>query len=242
MSRMFDELDFRPTPMGDLSLRRRLDPAAGVDVFEVKLGEAFLMSSLFTDGEVALAERGLAACTGQALDIVVGGLGLGYTAAAALDHPRLRSLVVIDALQPVIDWHRRRLVPLGGTVAGDVRCRLVHGDFFALARDPAAGFDPDTAARRFDAVLLDVDHSPRFLLDERHAAFYEPTGLAQLAAHLRPAGVFALWSNDAPDAAFLDDLRGVFAAADAEVVRFGGQTHGRDETNTVYIARKAATA
>src|SRR5450432_1093433 len=127
MSRDFAELDFRPTPLGDLSLRRRRVLALeGLEVFEVKLGEAFLMSSLFHEVEVALADLGLAALDPGEWDVVVGGLGLGYTAVAALKHPTVRELIVVDTLDAVIDWHQRGLVPLGPTLTGDPRCRLVH--------------------------------------------------------------------------------------------------------------------
>ena len=61
MSRAFEEIDHQPTPMGDISLRRRLEPTLLVDVYEVKLGDEFLMSSLFTATEEALARLGLAA-------------------------------------------------------------------------------------------------------------------------------------------------------------------------------------
>src|SRR5664280_457085 len=117
MSRLFEELDYRQTPIGALSLRRRREPSLGVDVFEIKLGDEFLMSSLFTASEIALARLGLAALVRQdpnkALAVVVGGLGLGYTAQAVLEHPTVSSLVVVEALQPVIDWHVAGLVPLG---------------------------------------------------------------------------------------------------------------------------------
>lgn len=246
MSRRFEEIDWRPTPMGEISLRRRWDVATGQDVHEVKLGDEFLMSSLFTAGEIALARLGLAALgdsaeqadgTGAA-DVVVGGLGLGYTARAALEDPRVRSLVVIDALAEVIGWHREHLVPLGAELTGDARCRLVHGDFFALAADEA-GLDPEAPGRRFHAVLLDVDHSPEHVLHPRHAALYRPDGLRRLAAHLHPGGVFALWSNEPPDDAFTAVLRGVFADARAHVVAFDNPLQGGTATNTVYVARTA---
>jgi hypothetical protein len=108
MSRLFEELDYRPTPIGALVLRRRREARLGVDVLEIKLGEEHLMSDLFTASEIALAELGLAACAGEGLDVVVGGLGLGYTARAALGEPRLGSLVVVEYLEAVIDWHRDR--------------------------------------------------------------------------------------------------------------------------------------
>ena len=176
MSVYFEELDFRPTPMGVLSLRRRRQLASGLDVYEIKLGDEFLMSSLFTVAEIALARLGLAALERSDLDVVVGGLGLGYTALAALENPAVKSLIVVDALAEVIEWHEQGLLPLGKQLTGDPRCRLVHGDFFAMSDSPD-GFDPLAPGRRFDAVLVDIDHSPRNLLHPRHAALYEPAGL-----------------------------------------------------------------
>ena len=85
MSVFFEELDFRPTAIGALSLRRRRSPASGLDVYEIKLGDEFLMSSLFTAAEIELARLGLAALARRDLDVVVGGLGLGYTAQAVLE-------------------------------------------------------------------------------------------------------------------------------------------------------------
>src|SRR5450631_2511278 len=116
MSRSFEELDYRQTPIGALSLRRRRELSLGVDVFEIKLGDEFLMSSLFTASEIALARLALAALvrpeSNATLDVVIGGLGLGYTAQAVLEHPTVSSLIVVEALQPVIDWHVAGLVPL----------------------------------------------------------------------------------------------------------------------------------
>ena len=132
MGALFEELDHRTTPLGEISLRRRHDPSLDVDVFEAKLDDEFLMSSLFTVAEIALADLGLAAVGGDALDVVVGGLGLGYTAQAALADDRVRSLHVIEGLDEVIAWHRRGLLPLSGSLTGDERCHLHHGDFFAL--------------------------------------------------------------------------------------------------------------
>ncbi|MFF1299567.1 MULTISPECIES: spermidine synthase [unclassified Streptomyces] len=238
MSLRFEEIDWRPTPIGEISLRRRRHPVSGDDVYEVKLGDEFLMSSLFTAGEIALTELALAELPDTELDVAVGGLGLGYTAQAALDDPRVRSLTVIDALAEVIDWHQRHLVPLGARLTSDARCRLVHGDFFALAADPG-GLDAQEPGRRFHAILLDVDHSPRHVLHPRHAALYQPAGLSALAAHLHPGGVFALWSNDPPDEEFTSTLTKVFAQAAAHVVDFDNPLQGGTSANTVYLARTA---
>jgi spermidine synthase len=238
MSADFAELDYRQTPLGELVLRRRrVRELDGLEVFEVKLGEDFLMSSLFHEVEVALADLGIARLEGGDFDVVVGGLGLGYTARAALRHTSVRSLVVVDYLQPVIDWHRQGLVPLGSEITSDVRCRLVHGDFFALAAEPALGFDPVSPGRRFHAVLLDIDHSPKNLLHERHADFYAEEGLRRLAAQIHPGGVFALWSDDAPDPEFVAVMEKVFTACEAQVVRFYNPLLERESASTVYLAR-----
>ena len=102
MSRAFEEIDHQRTALGDISLRRRLEPVLQIDVWEVKLGDEFLMSSLFTASEEAVATLGLAACPGDDLDVVVGGLGLGYTAVTALTDARVVRLQVIEALAEVI--------------------------------------------------------------------------------------------------------------------------------------------
>ena len=237
MSTDFEELDYRRTPLGELSLRRRTQLSLGVEVFEVKLGDEFLMSSLFNAGEIALARLGLAGQDAGQLDVVVGGLGLGYTASAALDFPGVRSVLVIEALAEVIHWHQKGLVPLGAKLTGDPRCRLVNGDFFALAQADSQGFDHEAPERRFHAVLLDVDHAPRSLLHPRHGAFYEPAGLRGLMKYLHPGGAFALWSNDPPDGAFLQALATVFAASQAHVVKFHNPLLNCEAANTVYVAR-----
>jgi spermidine synthase len=234
----FAELDYRKTPLGELILRRRRILALdGLEVFEVKLGDAFLMSSLFHEVEVALADLGLAAVNAPELDVVVGGLGLGYTAVAALKYPGVRSLLIVEALDAVIDWHRRGLVPLGPQLTEDPRCRMVHGDFFALAAS-GQGFDPDNPGRLFHAVLLDIDHSPKNLLHPGNGAFYEVSGLRSLAGQLQPEGVFALWSDDPPDQDFMTALNTVFAVAEAHIVRFRNPLLERDSASTVYVARK----
>ncbi|QCB95028.1 spermidine synthase [Cellulomonas shaoxiangyii] len=237
-----EELAWKPTPMGDISLRRRQDPVTGADVLEVKLGDEFLMSSLFTVAEEELARLGLAMTGASAdggaapLDVVVGGLGLGYTALTALEDARVGSLVVVDALAEVIEWHRAGLIPAGAVLTADPRCRPVHADFFAaLASDD--GLDPAMPGRRWDAVLVDIDHSPRHLLNPSHASFYTLAGLQRLREQLKPGGVFALWSNDPPDEAYLELLRTLLVDVRADVVTFPNPLQGRDATNTVYLGR-----
>jgi len=240
-----EELDWSVTPIGELTLRRRLDPVSGVDIFEVKLGEEYLMSSLFTRAEIEVARLALARLEGagpdgSGLEVAVGGLGLGYTAQAVLADPRVSELVVVDVLEPVIRWHQQGLVPVGPELTGDSRCRLVHGDFFALSA--GSGFDPNAPGRTFDAVVVDIDHSPAHLLAEGSASFYDAEGTRQLAEHVRPGGVFSLWSNDPPDQTYLATLAEAFVDVTAEVVTFPNPLQGREATNTVYLATRPGGA
>jgi len=232
----FEELDYQRTGLGELILRRRRALALdGREIFEVKLNDEYLMSSLFHEGEVALTDLGLAELSGEGWDVVVGGLGLGYTAAAALKYDQVARMIVVEALAPVIDWHQRELVPNGRLLSEDARCRYYHEDFFALARGD--GFDPDDSGHRFDAILLDIDHTPDALLNPSHADLYSEEGMKRLRAFLRPGGVFGLWSNDAPDKEFLAILSSVFDQVDGHAVEFTNPIQGKTATNGVYVAK-----
>ena len=136
----------------------------------------------------------------------------------------------------MIDWHRNGLLPLGRDLTGDARCRLIRGDFFALSAS-CEGYDPDRPGRRHDAILVDIDHSPEALLDPRSTSFYQPEGLRTVLQHLKPGGIFGLWSNEPPDARFTDRLSEVFPAAWAEAVVFHNPLQDRPFTQSVYLAR-----
>ena len=236
MNASFEEIDRRPTTMGEISLRRRWEPTLLVDVYEVKLHDEFLMSSLFTAAEVALADVGLAAVAGHDLDVVVGGLGLGYTARAVLGQERVASLRVVEALAEVIDWHERGLLPLSAEITADPRCLLVPGDFFAMvaAEDPFGSGAPD----RCHAILVDIDHTPHHLLHPSHAPFYEVSGLRRLADRLHPGGVFALWSDDPPDAGYVAMVDEAIGPCTAHDIRFPNPFTGGEAGNTVYVAAR----
>lgn len=228
------ELGYQKTPLGELTLRRRPEPLLNNrEVFEVKLGDEYLMSSLFNLSERQLATLGLSSLEGE-LDVVIGGLGLGYTAAEALKNKRVSRLLVIDLFQAVIDWHRAGLVPNGDVLTKDTRCELRQGDFFALAR---TGFDASAPERKFDAVLLDIDHSPEHYLDAGNKSFYTAEGLALVRKQLKPDGVFALWSNDPASDDFSEHLKAVFGSATAHNVEFPNPYTGSLSVNSVYVAQ-----
>lgn len=236
----FKELDYQQTPHGEISLRRRAEPRLdGKILYEVKLGDEFLMSSLFTEAEEQLAKIGLASLNESHLDVVVGGLGLGYTAWAALLDPRVRSLLVIDVMQPVIDWHIRGLVPLGEQLTDDKRCVLRQADFFELAMAQNTGFDSSNPERLAHAILLDIDHSPSHWLNPENQGFYTLQGLQSLVGKLHGGGLFGLWSNDPPDDQFLKLLGQVFAKVDAQVISFPNPYMGGESSNSIYLAYTA---
>ncbi|MEQ9823347.1 MAG: spermidine synthase [Puniceicoccaceae bacterium] len=239
MAILYRGLDYVPTPLGDLMLRWRQSPQLpGIDIYEVKLGEHFLMSSLFHEAETQLAELSLSKVSESLgkLDVVVGGLGLGYTAAAALESGRVDRLVVIEMLEPVIAWHQRAWVPLGEQLCGDPRCNLRQADFFACVLDPNVEWFPGEPSRRVHAVLLDIDHSPRHWLHPCNASFYSEQGLTAMRKHILPGGVFGLWADGETDEAFTARLGAVFQTVEAHCIEFENPVTGGISRGSVYVA------
>lgn len=230
MSFFYEQLDFQSTPIGDLMLRRRRMPQFGdTDIYEVKLGEHFLMTSLFHEAESQLAILGLGATDLKSLDVLVGGLGLGYTAVEALKDPRVKSLEIIDYLAEVIGWHESELVPLGKILNEDARCTLTNADFFERIRNEPR--------KQLDVILLDIDHTPTHVLHQSNRPFYTPEGLSELKKHLKPNGIFAMWADGAPEKSFTDRLRSVFPKAEDHTIEFENPITGGSSIGAVYTAQ-----
>ncbi len=227
----FEVLDHHPTPMGDLILRRRRPPGTDSDwIYEILLGGDFLMSSQVRTSEEQLAEIPLAFHPGESLDVLVAGLGLGYTAAATLQNPRVRTLTIVERLLPVITWHQDNRLPLGKKLTEDPRCRIEAADFFEWIGDTST---------QHDLILVDIDHSPDSLLANEHAAFYEPESIQSLLSRLLPAGVFGLWSSTPPTSAYLELLETYFEEVQTHTVEFHNPHIGDEDSNTIILARKA---
>ena len=236
MAMLFEELDYQKTSLGELVLRRRTSPALGEEiVYEVTIDGEMLMSSTVNASERALARLALEGREDRPMDVLVGGLGLGCTAAAALEYSNVTKLVVVEVLAPVIAWHRQRLVPLAGTLLDDPRCVLVAGDFFQHVAQ-------QTSEQLYDAILLDIDHAPDCLLDEANGAFYRTDGLRALARCLRPGGVFALWSAWKPRDEFLDHLGAVFSTVRNHEVRFFNPHVNESDANWIVLAETTGVA
>ena len=229
MSPLFEVLDVQDTHLGELCLRRReLVSRPGMIITEVTLDHGFLMSSYHTESERRLAEVALEMHEGKGLSVLVGGLGLGFTAQAALASSRVARVEVVELLEPVIAWLDQGWLPTGETLAADTRLEITQGDVYARLLGPAQ--------QRFDLILIDVDHAPEEPLDPGSAPFYTADGLGAVAQHLSPGGVLAVWSTD-PSPAFEDGLRSVFGHVEIEIVRWWNDLIDVDKEDTLFTAR-----
>ncbi len=227
----FEVLAAEPTPLGLICLQERtLSDDAGTRVTEIALDHEFLMSSHSTASEEALSREGLALCGGDRLRVLVGGLGLGYTAKAALASDRVETVEVVELLEPILRWHREGLTPLAKELSEDDRVDLVQGDVYArLLGEPSEGYD---------ALLIDVDHSPEESLGESSHRFHSLEGLALAKRHLRPGGVLGVWSYaESPE--FADAMREVFDSVVVRPLRFLNPVIEDHETNWLFFGRRA---
>jgi spermidine synthase len=222
-------LAYEPSPLGMLCLRRReLISQPGTTVTEVTLNHEFLMSSLYTDSEKALAQTALDIHGGDRLRVIVGGLGLGYTAHQALSSERVANVEVVELLPQVIDWLERGLVPLSSELVSESRLSLTQGDVYArLASEPS---DP------VDLILIDVDHSPDERLGEESLPFYSEQGLRAARRHLAPGGVLGVWSY-AESSPFADALRVVYDDVRVEPVAYENRLVDERRTDWLFFAR-----
>ncbi|MFN3727841.1 MAG: hypothetical protein ACK4SZ_16235 [Allosphingosinicella sp.] len=236
-ARPIEELDSRPLPTGKLSLRRHGASTTADDVYEVQLDDHLLMSTRWNVGAGPLVERALGHFGEQEIDIVLGGLGLGLTAKAVLDLSNVRSLIVVEPIPELIEWHEAHLIPAGKPLTEDPRCRFVSGDFFDMAA-PGGCFDIDDRGRRYDAIIVDMDRSPRHLLYALNNFFYGIDGLLAISDKLTDDGVLALAWTDEPDPEFIQRLEIIFGHVEAEPVLLDSSHDDAHSVNTIYVARR----
>jgi spermidine synthase len=199
---------------GDLLLRRREDGA-----LELRVNGVFVMDDVETSSEELLASAALE--TVRRPDrVLVGGLGLGYTIRALLADARLGEVVVAEIEPQLVSWMRAGLVP---SVLDDPRVAVVVGDVRTVVADL-----PDASV---DAILLDVDNGPDFLVYNENSAIYTSGFLTTCRAKLRTAGVLTIWSSSASPA-LESAVTAVFGACDIKPVPV--QLQGRDELYYVY--------
>ena len=227
-------LAYVPTPLGDLSLRRReLLSRPGTVITEVTLDHELLMSSFVTVSERALADEALARHAGDDLRVLVGGLGLGYTASQALASPRVGHVEVIEFLPAVIGFLQDGLIPLSTELLAEPRLNVRESDVYALL-DAA----PD---EKWDLLLIDVDHSPDEHLGGANASFYTRPGLERAKLHLAPDGILAVWSY-AESSPFVDALRDAFVVVDAVPITYENELVEEENTDWLFLARDEGMA
>lgn len=205
---------------GEIALARR------GDVVELIVDGAFAMDTVDTSTEVALATLALARLRGERLRVLVGGLGLGFTLRALLDDPRVAHVEVVELHAPLVAWARAGLVPTLDGLLDDPRVTLTLGDVLDVA--------PALPAGALDAVLLDVDNGPGFLIHAGNADVYRTAFLAAAVRALAPGGVLAVWSAD-PAPELSDELaaHGAVEAVDLDVER-----DRRTFRYTLYLAKR----
>ena len=222
-------LAYSDSPIGAICLRRReLLAGPGTIVTEITLDHMLLMSSHHTESERALSSRALARHSGtHGLRVLVGGLGLGYTAQEALRSDAVTRVDVVEFLPQVISWMKRGLVPLSNELNSDPRYSVIEGDVYSMLAAP-----PELL---YDLVLIDVDHSPEEPLAKANSAFYTEAGLRSAKQHLRPRGVLGVWSY-AGNSSFADAIRAVFPHGEIAPVAFDNELTGKEETNWLFLA------
>jgi len=193
--------------------------------FEIICNGVFLMASYNQDSDRALAALALRRVIGEGLRVLVGGLGIGYTAQAALEDPRVGRLEVVEIEPVVLAWHRVHFAALSGRPLEDPRARLLLSDVHDVPLTPAS----------YDAILLDTDNGPDWLARDLNERLYTAAGVARYLEALTSRGVLALWSADA-SSRLVDTLRGSGAAMESIEVT-DAIAPGRPGTAWIYLAR-----
>jgi spermidine synthase len=224
-----DLLGHADTPIGTLYLGRRRIESRPEWIYEIQISGQLLMSSLNNVSERRLATSALSLHEGAGpLRVLVGGLGLGYTVQAALEGTRVGSVRVVEKMDFVIDWMSRGLLPLSDDFAAEDSLEIVQGDIYEdLLGAPT---------EQFDLILVDVDHSPDDRLADGPGRFYSAEGQRQVARHLAPGGVLAVWSAWGNDA-FAEVLSGIYPRTSREdVVWDNDEEPGSTFGNVLFFA------
>lgn len=230
---LFEILAADDTPLGLLTLRRReLLSRPGLIVCEVTLDGEHLMSSYITASEQALTTLALEWHEGSDLEVLVGGLGLGYTSAEALKSDRVARVETIEFLPAVAGWCADGLIPLAETLNGDDRHSVTIGDVYGhLAQAPPP--------RTHDLILIDVDHAPDAPLDPSGGVFYKQEGLRVAKQHLAgPGAILGVWSA-AENPVFESALRAVFNEVRVERVEVVNDLVDETYNDVIFLARDA---
>ncbi len=196
--------------------------------FSIRVDGAELMNSRMHGSEDSLAELACKRIEGRkSPHVLIGGLGMGYTLAAALGRLDDSARVTVAELVPeVVAWNRGPLGHLAGNPLSDKRASVREGDV-ALVLSSSKG--------AFDAILLDVDNGPDGLTREENDRLYSRAGLAAAFSALTPMGILAVWSAG-PDRTFTRRLSDT--GFKVEEVRVGARKGGKGGRHTIWLAQR----
>ncbi|WP_240181904.1 hypothetical protein [Nocardioides sp. 616] len=211
------------TPRGELVLRRRSREGAPA-VLELRANGVFVMDTLETGSEIEMAALALDLVPDPRA-VVVGGLGLGFTARRVLADPRVERVRVVEIDEPLIGWMRDGTIPHGPALLADGRLEVLNADISMAVAE---------ARSTYDLMLLDVDNGPGHLVHESNAELYRPEFLQRCRAMLNPDGVLVVWS--AAQAPVLEqNIEQVFG--EATEIRYDVLLQDRPEQYFLYSAR-----
>lgn len=222
------EVDRAVSERGELVLRR-LVGGAGDPVLELRVNGVFVMDTVHTATERALAAEALALAA-EPRRVLVGGLGLGFTARELLADARVEQVTVVEIEEALIEWTRDGTVPDHGMLA-DERLQIVAGDIAATIRQADAS--------SYDLVLLDVDNGPGYLVYDDNAPIYREPFLRLTRGVLGPGGIAVVWSSDR-SADLLAALEAVFDSAREHAIDV--RLAGRAEQYFLYLGRSSTLA
>lgn len=218
------ELDRVPTPSGngELSLHRR-----GAE-YSIRIGYDELMNSRVHGSEEALASLAFAALARRNVRVLVGGLGMGFTLAAAIAEAGPQAAIeVVELSSAVVEWNRGELGECAGRPLDDPRVSVTIADVCRALR---------SSPEPYDAILLDVDNGPDGLTESGNDWLYSERGLAATLQATNPGGVVCYWSAG-PDERFTRRLQRAGFSVDVERVRARGK---RGAKHTIWVARRPA--
>lgn len=220
----WEEIDRAKVPgqQGDVTLRKR-----GTE-FSIRTAETELMNSRLHGSEEALAELTCSRIKQKSgLKILIGGLGMGYTLAAALEHSGPDARITVSELIPaVVGWNREHIGHLAGMPLDDPRVSVKEEDIAKTIRERESAWD---------AILLDVDNGPEGLTRKANDRLYGRPGLETSFRALCPGGILAVWSSGA-DEAFTRRLKQ--SGFHTETLTTRARKSGKGSRHTIWLARK----